>query len=198
MFSRTLLVALTMVAISSPALAHMDPAQHGSFAAGFTHPLFGLDHVLAMIAVGLWAALAGGRAIWGLPTAFVGAMVLGFVLALAGLPLPMVEPMILTSVVVLGALVALAARLSLFLSAALVGVFGLFHGYAHGGEIGSAVELGYAAGFIIATALLHAAGVLIGYGASSEIAVNRSTGRKVTQLIGAITAAGGVYLAVAG
>jgi len=198
MFSRPLLVALTMAVSSSPAFAHMDPAQHGSFAAGFTHPLFGLDHILAMIAVGLWAALMGGRAIWGLPTAFVGAMILGFGLALAGLPLPMVEPVILASVIVLGALVALAARFDLFLSAGLVGAFGLFHGYAHGGEIGSAGELGYAAGFVIATALLHAAGVVIGLGASSEIAVNRSTGRKVAQLLGAVTAAGGVYLAVAG
>ncbi len=115
---------------ASPALAHLDPSEHGSFAAGFTHPLFGTDHVLAMIAVGLWAALLGGRAVWALPTAFVGAMIVGFLLSLAGVPLPYVEPFILTSVVVLGVVVALALRLPLGVCAALVGVFGICHGVA--------------------------------------------------------------------
>ena len=102
------------------ALAHLDPVQHGSFAAGASHPVFGTDHILAMVAVGLWAASLGGRALWALPTAFVGAMALGFLLSLGGMPLPMVEPMILASVLVLGVLVATASRLSLPVAGAIV------------------------------------------------------------------------------
>ena len=182
---------------SSPALAHLDPSEHGSFAAGFSHPLFGTDHVLAMIAVGLWAALLGGRAVWALPTAFVGAMVAGFFLSLAGVPVPYVEPFILASVVVLGVVVALALRLPLGLSAALVAAFGICHGHAHGGEIGSAGEIGYAGGFVLATALLHAAGLLIGYGAHTAARDNPGLASRIIRTLGAATAAGGVYLAVA-
>lgn len=180
---------------ASPALAHLDPAAHGSFAAGFTHPLFGTDHVLAMIAVGLWAALLGGRAVVALPTAFVGAMVAGFALSLAGVPLPYVEPFILASVVVLGVVVALALRLPLGLSAAVVAAFGICHGHAHGGEIGSAGELGYAAGFVLATALLHAAGLLIGYGANIATRNDPTRASRIIRALGVVTALGGAYLA---
>ncbi|MHA7774149.1 HupE/UreJ family protein [Roseibium sp. M-1] len=180
---------------ATPALAHLDPSEHGSFAAGFTHPIFGTDHVLAMIAVGLWAALLGGRAIWALPTAFVGSMVIGFVLALSGVALPAVEPMILASVVVLGAVVALALRLPLWMSAALVAVFGVCHGHAHGGEIGSAGELGYAGGFVLATALLHAAGLLIGYGANVATRNDPAWATRIVRSLGVVTALGGIYLA---
>ncbi|MEJ8473447.1 HupE/UreJ family protein [Roseibium algae] len=192
-YPRLLAVPALMLA-TSPAFAHVDPEAHGSFAAGFTHPVFGLDHVLAMIAVGLWAALLGGRAIWGLPTAFVGSMVIGFVLSLTGLHIPFVEPVILASVVALGALVAIAARFSLPLSMALVGIFGFFHGHAHGGEIGGAGEFGYAAGFISATALLHAAGVLIGYGAKVGLGPETRRGEIATRFLGGVTALCGLAL----
>jgi urease accessory protein len=182
---------------ASPALAHLDPSEHGSFAAGFTHPLFGTDHVLAMIAVGLWAALLGGRAVWALPTAFVGAMIVGFLLSLPGVPLPYVEPFILTSVVVLGVVVALALRLPLGVCAALVGVFGICHGHAHGGEIGSAGELSYAGGFVLATALLHAAGLLIGYGANVATRNDPAWAPRIIRSLGVLTALGGLYLAAA-
>jgi len=189
-------IAATVLALSaSPALAHLDPSEHGSFAAGFTHPLFGTDHVLAMIAVGLWAALLGGRAVWALPTAFVGAMVAGFALSLAGVPLPYVEPLILASVVVLGTVVALALRLPIGLSAALVAAFGICHGHAHGGEIGSAGEFGYAIGFVLATALLHAAGLLIGYGANVATRNDPDWAKRIIRALGLVTALGGVYLA---
>lgn len=189
------LAAGLLALASSPALAHLDPAEHGSFAAGFTHPLFGTDHVLAMIAVGLWAALQGGRAVWVLPTAFVGAMVAGFVLSLTGVSIPYVEPLILTSVIVLGTAVALALRLPLGLSAALVAVFGLCHGHAHGGEIGLAGELGYAGGFVLATALLHAVGLLIGYSANVATRNDPDWAERIIRGLGVVTAVGGILLA---
>lgn len=195
MINRFGLAAAVFALSASPAFAHLDPSEHGSFAAGFSHPLFGTDHVLAMIAVGLWAALLGGRAVWALPTAFVGAMVAGFALSLAGMPLPYVEPFILASVVVLGTVVALALRLPLGLSAALVAAFGICHGHAHGGEIGSAGELGYAAGFVLATALLHAAGLLIGYGANIATRNDPEWASRIIRALGLVTALGGVYLA---
>ncbi|MCV0424269.1 MAG: HupE/UreJ family protein [Roseibium sp.] len=190
------LAAIVLSFASSPALAHLDPAEHGSFAAGFSHPLFGTDHVLAMIAVGLWAALLGGRAVWMLPTAFVSAMVAGFFLSLAGMPLPYVEPFILLSVVVLGVVVALALRLPLGLCAALVAAFGICHGHAHGGEIGTAGEIAYAGGFVLATALLHAAGLLIGHGANIAAHNNPGWASRIIRALGVATASGGIYLAV--
>ncbi|WP_420338633.1 HupE/UreJ family protein [Roseibium sp.] len=187
--------AALLVAVSaSPAFAHLDPAEHGSFAAGFTHPVFGLDHVLAMIAVGLWAALAGGRAIWLLPTVFVGAMLTGFGLSLADVPVPYVEPVILASVIILGLIVAAAVNLPSWLSVALVAVFGMCHGHAHGGEMGDAGWLGYAAGFALATAILHAAGVLIGHGANVAAGRDGPVTKTIIRSIGAITAAGGVLI----
>lgn len=146
---------------ATPAAAHLPPGEYGSFLAGVTHPLFGLDHVLAMIAVGLWAAQIGGRALWQVPTAFVLAMLAGFGLALLGLPLPMVEPAILASIIVLGLVVAIALRPAAPWAMALVAVFALFHGHAHGGELGTAQAMQFGAGFAIATAALHAMGLLI-------------------------------------
>ena len=109
---RILLAFLITAAASNSAFAHLNPAEHGSFAAGFSHPFFGLDHILAMVAVGLWAALLGGRAIWLVPTAFVGMMLAGFGVALGGAQLPFVEPIILTSVVAIGLFAARLLRAS--------------------------------------------------------------------------------------
>ncbi len=153
--------AALVILAATPAAAHLPPGEYGSFLAGVTHPLFGLDHVLAMIAVGLWAAQIGGRALWQVPTAFVGAMLAGFALALAGLTLPMVEPVILASIIVLGLVVAMALRPAAPWAMALVAGFALFHGLAHGGELGSAQALTFGAGFAVATAGLHAMGLLI-------------------------------------
>ncbi|WP_249695804.1 HupE/UreJ family protein [Stappia sp. WLB 29] len=196
--ARTAALAATSAALAltaTPALAHLNPGEHGSFAAGFSHPLFGADHILAMIAVGLWAWQIGGRAVALVPAAFVGTMLLGFVLALAGIPLPFVEPAILASVVALGLLVALAVRLPLAGSAAIVAAFALFHGHAHGGEIGAATEFAYGAGFALATALLHAAGIALGYGLGK---LASSRGHALTRVLGGLTALAGAALLIGG
>lgn len=186
---RLLLAAASFAASTAPAFAHLDSAEHGSLMAGFTHPLSGLDHILVMVAVGLWAAQIGGRALWVVPLAFVGTMAFGFALAIAGVHLPFVEPAILASVVALGLLVAMAVRLETAACAAVVGVFALFHGYAHGGELGVAGALPFSAGFVIATALLHSAG--IGFGVSIS---RLSFGRIISRLLGGMTAFAGLAL----
>ena len=158
---RNLLALLLIV----PALAHAHtgagPA-HGFFE-GLEHPVHGLDHLLAMIAVGLWAAQLGGRATWAVPASFVGVMALGGLLGAAGWHLPMVETGVLASVFLLGLLIAFAVRLPIGAGAALVAVFALFHGFAHGAEMPqSASHTLYAGGFILATVALHLVGLGLG------------------------------------
>lgn len=184
------LAALAFAATTAPAFAHLNPAEHGSFMAGFSHPLFGLDHILVMVAVGLWAAQIGGNALWRVPLAFVATMAVGFGLAIAGIDLLFVEPAILASVVTLGLLVAMAVRLDTAMSMAIVAVFALFHGHAHGGELGAAGALPFGVGFVIATALLHAAGIGLGLG------IARLSGNGiVARIIGGLTALAGLALA---
>jgi urease accessory protein len=183
---------IALAATATPALAHLDPAAHGSLLAGLSHPLFGPDHVLAMVAVGLWAALLGGRALWLAPLGFVGAMVLGFGAALLGAPLPFVEPVVLASVVAIGLLAATALNVPAAMAMALVGFFAFFHGHAHGGELGSAGALAFGFGFALATALLHAAGIGMARLFGGE------AGRLAARIAGAAAAAGGLWLAIAG
>jgi urease accessory protein len=132
-----------------------------SFISGALHPIFGLDHVLAMVVVGVWALQIGTRAIWAVPLSFVGAMTAGFIAARAGLSLPFVEPIIVISTIILGLCVLLALRVPVAVSAALVGFFGLFHGHAHGAELGEATPFAFGIGFVLVTAVLHASGILI-------------------------------------
>ena len=187
---RRFILSLTALALSTaPAFAHLNPQEHGSFMAGFSHPLFGLDHILVMVAVGLWASQIGGRALWLVPSAFVGTMALGFGLAVASVDLPFVEPAILASVVALGLLVAMAARFDTIASAALVAAFALFHGHAHGGELGAAGAASFGIGFVVATALLHAAGIAIGIGVARI-----ANGAILARIIGGLTAVTGVAL----
>lgn len=194
---KRLLTAFALVIVgTAPAFAHLDPFEHGSFAAGFSHPLFGLDHILAMVAVGLWAASVGGKALWAVPTAFVATMAVGFSAALLGMPLPFVEPVILASVIFIGVMVALALPLPTVGVAAVVAFFALFHGHAHGGEMGEAGAPGYAAGFLAATALLHAVGVAAGVGVGRVLATAR--GAIATRIAGGLTALGGLWLAISG
>lgn len=188
---RRIPLALAALAVTAvPAFAHLNPEEHGSFMAGFSHPLFGLDHILVMVAVGLWAAQIGGKALWGVPAAFVTTMAVGFGLALAGIDLPFVEPAILASVVALGLLVAMAVKLDTAASAAIVATFALFHGHAHGGELGSAGAFEFGVGFVVATALLHIAGIGFGIGIA-----RLSGGAIAARILGATTALTGLVLA---
>jgi urease accessory protein len=192
MLKRSLITLAITLAATIPAFAHLDPVEHGSLAAGFSHPLFGLDHILAMVAVGLWAAQQGGRALWLVPAAFVGTMALGFAASIAGAPLPFVEPVILASVIFIGVAIALALPIPTSAVAALVGFFAFFHGHAHGGELGEAGAWQFALGFILATAVLHAVGIGAG------LLLSRFSGKLLTRLAGAATALGGLYLAIGG
>ncbi len=157
-------VALCLTTV--PVLAHVGVGPVDTLGHGFVHPLSGIDHILAMVAVGLYAASLGGRALWLVPSAFVGTMILGGLLGYLGFPLPLVEMGIGLSVVVMGLAIALGVRLPTVAAMALVGLFALFHGHAHGTEgMGLGVAyLPYAAGFIIATASLHMAGIALGLG----------------------------------
>ena len=158
------LIPLALLAIGFPSLAHahIGVGEVHGFMYGLTHPLGGLDHVCAMIAVGLWAAQMGGRAVWLVPLTFVAVMAMGGVLGMADVPLAFAEQGIVMSLLVLGVLIAAAVRLPLAVSVVMVGVFALCHGYAHGVEMPqSASGFTYATGFILATVLLHASGICI-------------------------------------
>ncbi|MBP7001269.1 HupE/UreJ family protein [Amaricoccus sp.] len=187
---RRLLPALLLSALlPAAAFAHAGAGAHGApFVSGLLHPLLGADHLLAMVAVGLLAGLAGARAVWAWPASFVGAMILGGALGYRGVPLPLVEPAILASVVVLGVAVALALRPPLGVACAVIGLFGVAHGYAHGLEGPALGGMAYGAGFVGATAALHLAGVAVGLGAGARLPV-------VARALGAATAAAGLALA---
>jgi urease accessory protein len=151
-----------MLFAGSPAFAHTG-GMAGGFAGGFAHPLFGPDHVVAMVAVGLWGAFLGAPAIWLLPIVFPLVMALGGVIGILGLPLPGVEIGIALSAIVLGAMVLLAARPPLWVAAALVGAFAVFHGYAHGAELPPGTDaVAYSVGFVVATGMLHLTGIAFG------------------------------------
>lgn len=160
---KSLLATLFVLASAGTAAAHTGHGATDGFASGFLHPLLGLDHLLAMIAVGLWGARIGGRALWLVPAAFVTVMALGGLVAVAGVDLPMVELGIIGSVLVLGLLVAAAPQLPFWAPAAIVALFALFHGHAHGTEMPETVSgLAYGLGFVLAAASLHGLGLALG------------------------------------
>jgi urease accessory protein len=179
-------------ALSSAAFAHAGFHAAG-FADGLAHPFSGLDHVLAMVAVGLWASQLGRPAYWLLPASFPVVMALGAVAGANGMPLPWVEIGIAASVIVLGAAIALSLKPSLLVSTALIAAFALLHGHSHGAELPqSASALAYGAGFIAATLALHAIGLAFGAWSSRPAALfaTRTAGA-------AIAAVGAVLLVIA-
>ena len=186
---RIILICIALMGgLVSPALAHTGVGQTDSFTSGIAHPLHGTDHVLAMLAVGVWGVLAGGRAIWVWPMAFVATMLAGFAAASLGLRLPFVEPAIWSSVIILGLLVALAIKAPVWLGAAMTGLFAFFHGHVHGTEAVSGNVIPYAAGFSLATAGLLAAGIWLGFFAE------RLIGKVALRAMGGLTVLGGVVL----
>lgn len=186
-----LLLALAILAVSPTlAFAHTGVGDHAGIMYGFMHPLGGLDHILAMVAVGVFAYVLGGRALWLVPLSFVGMMVAGFALGIARVDVPFVELGIALSSVVIGGAAALGRPMPTAAAMGLVGLFAVFHGYAHGAEMPeNAAGLTYALGFVAATALLHAAGILAALGSARIVG---RYGKTAAQLAGGIFALGGI------
>jgi urease accessory protein len=181
-------VALALVLSPVAAFGHQEAGQAAGLLAGLSHPVSGLDHVLAMIAVGLWGAVLGPPAIWVLPVAFPMVMAFGGLMGLLGFPLPGVEIGIAVSAVVLGALVLAEVRPPLWLAALIVAFFAIFHGHAHGRELPQGTSaLLYSLGFVVATGLLHAFGILLG------VAHRWAAGRRLVQLAGGGVALAGLF-----
>jgi urease accessory protein len=186
--SREALLALLLLLAAAPVWAHEQSGQAAGFLTGLKHPVSGLDHVLAMISVGLWGAQLGSPAVWLLPVVFPMVMAFGGFLGLLGVPLPGTEIGIAVSAILLGLMVALEARPPLWVAAGLVGFFAIFHGYAHGTELPAGESaLLYSVGFVIATGCLHGVGIGIG------VAHRWSPGRVVLRVAGAAIALAGVY-----
>jgi urease accessory protein len=157
------LIAAALLLCCSAAMAHEDHGAAEGLLSGFLHPFGGLDHMVAMVAVGLWGAFLGAPALWLLPVVFPLVMAVGGALGVLGIHLPMVELGIAASALVLGLAVLLAARPPLWVAALLVGGFAIFHGHAHGTELpGATSPLSYSLGFVLATGLLHAVGMAFG------------------------------------
>ena len=162
--AQTFLGALVLCVFATSVAAHTGEGINSGFASGFWHPILGWDHVVAMVAVGLWGAFLGQPALWILPVVFPLVMAIGGAMGVIGVPLPAVETGIALSGVVLGLLIAFAVRAPLWVAAVIVGVFAIFHGHAHGTELPEAFSAyGYAVGFVVGTGLLHLVGIGFGF-----------------------------------
>jgi urease accessory protein len=192
MFRLLWLAAALLTATATVAHAHTGIGSTAGFAHGFSHPLGGIDHVLVMVAVGLFAAQLGGRALWLIPLSFVSVVAFGGACGMAGIGLPFVEIGIGLSVIILGLAVAFGFRIPTAAAMALVGLFAIFHGHAHGTEMPeSASGLVYGIGFVLATALLHALGTGIGVIFDRTDA---AIGRRALQITGGAMAMAGVAI----
>jgi urease accessory protein len=181
---------LLFIALPTAALAHTDHGEASGFLHGFMHPVGGIDHILAMVAVGVFAYVLGGKALWLVPLSFILMMAVGFLLGLGQVDVPFVELGIALSSVVIGAAAAWGRPMPVAAAMSLVGVFAIFHGHAHGAEMPVDTSgLEYAAGFIVATALLHAAGIAAAMGVAKLVG---KYGKPVAQVAGGLFALGGV------
>lgn len=192
------LMGLAALAVSASAYAHTGHGELTGFVDGFAHPLLGLDHLLAMLAVGVWAALvrSSNRIMWAAPMVFVAAMLMGATVGLAGFAVPLVEPMIAVSVLVFGLLVSARAQKNAIVMP-LVAAFALFHGIAHGIEFSAVADASVATwmlGFVIATALLHAIGIAIGLGLNAGLGGAAPKLRLASRLAGVPVALAGAIL----
>lgn len=186
------MLILSILTLSSTASAHTEVGVAGGLISGFLHPLFGFDHLIAMVAVGLWGAQLQRPAIWLLPITFPSIMAVGGLLGVAGIPLPGIEIGIGLSALALGMMVATSARPPLWVAAILVGFFAIFHGHAHGAELPDAANpLAYGVGFIISTGLLHLSGILLG------TLTRWPAGQQAVRGLGGLIAALGAYFSAA-
>ena len=185
---RSLIIAAALAPAALAHPGHDELAAVHPFIAGLTHPIGGLDHILAMVAVGLWGAQRGGAALWAWPLSFVAIMLAGGALGLSGIELPAIEPAIAASIVVLGLMVAFRVTVPVIGGAALIAAFALFHGNAHGLEAPAGSATLYAAGFTLSTASLHAVGLALG------LAAGRISWQPAIRIAGAIAAATGASL----
>jgi urease accessory protein len=188
-------LAAAVLAVAAPTIAFAHPGigQAHDLAHGFAHPLTGLDHVIAMLAVGVFAARLGGRALWLVPATFIAVMAAAGIAGMIGVAVPYVETGVAVSVIVLGAVIAFAVRVPVAIAMAIVGLFAIFHGHVHGTETPeSASGILFGLGFVAATAILHATG--IGFG----VLIGRAPGgRQIAQLAGgAAVVVGAVFLVV--
>lgn len=185
-----LILALVLALVPSIALAHTGVSVEHDLMHGFLHPIGGIDHILAMVAVGVFAYVLGGRALYLVPLAFVGMMAVGFLLGVGGVGVPFVELGIALSSVVIGGVAALGRPMPVVAASALVGAFAVFHGVAHGAEMPlGASGWQYALGFVAATALLHLAGIVAAMGVAKVVG---RFGKPAAQLAGGLFALGGV------
>lgn len=185
-------IALT-IGLTPMAMAHVDGGQTSGFFHGLAHPLGGLDHILAMVGVGLWAAQLGGQARWLLPSAFVCVMAIGGAIGMAGPELPFIEQGILLSDLLVGLVVLVAVRLPILFSGSLVALFALFHGYAHGAEMPvNGLAIPYSFGFMVSTAGLHLLG--LGAVAASQLPPLAGLADRLVRFTGGLVAIGGMVL----
>jgi urease accessory protein len=192
---KTWVALFIMAFVAHPAVAHEGNVVRGRFLEGFAHPFFGLDHMLAMIAVGIWGGILGRPLVYALPTLFPVVMAIGGVLAMAGIIIPFTEIGIALSLITLGALIAAERRLPLFAALIIVAVFAVCHGFAHGTELPLAADpIAYSAGFVSATGLLHMVGIVVGW-------LGERSGARARVSLGSgllIVMAGGYFLLVQG
>lgn len=192
MLHRVLAAALFLPVMASAAEAHIIQGGAAGFQSGFSHPLTGADHFLAMFAVGLWGAQMGGRTVWTLPVAFPLIMVLGGVMGTAGIPLKGIETGIAISVLALGLAIACAWKPAEWVALLLIAVFAICHGYAHGSELPNAADpAAFSIGFVVATGLIHVLGVGVG------LALHKPFEGRIARALGAVIALGGLYFLIA-
>lgn len=183
--------AFLLLFLPGVAFAHTGVGETTGFMHGFTHPIGGADHLLAMFAVGLWALQIGGRALWAVPCTFVAVMILGGILGFSGVTVPFIEAGILISLLIFGVLIAGAFKLPLVYSICIVGFFAIFHGHAHGAEMPATIAVtSYIVGFALATAILHLAGISLG------MLLQKTNLQTVNRLAGGAIALSGIYLAI--
>lgn len=190
--TRNLIRSLALIALFAMSIvdasAHSEAGVGGGFISGFLHPIFGWDHVAAMVAVGIWGAFLGRPAIWVLPIVFPMVMAIGGAIGVMGIPIPSVEVGIAASSLIIGLLIVLGLRPPLWIAAIVVGAFAIFHGHAHGTELpNSANAVAYSAGFVISTGLLHLIGIAFG-----EL-IRWDWGKMVVRAGGAVIALAGVW-----